>query len=264
MKNCEQFREWVEAYALGALDADERAALDAHLASGCMDCARAAEEARDLVSYLAYLAPDQIPAPTVKDRLMRTVLAEARALRSPVPVSRTRTVWAWMGVAALVTLTLFSAWDVWRLRNRLRDADDRTAKLIRNDLSLQEQLALTQREVSIFTDPASVEISLLPQNPQTPPLKLKWHAQLGMVVTGQQVPLPAGNRVFQLWLIPKAPGSKPVPSLTLRPSLDGRFVLPVLNPPKLMAETKALAITEEPAGGSPQPTTAILWVGGVS
>jgi anti-sigma-K factor RskA len=36
------------------------------------------------------------------------------------------------------------------------------------------------------------------------------------------------------------------------------------NPPEVMAETKALAVTEEPAGGSPQPTSTPIWVGGVS
>ena len=34
MKNCDQFRELFEAYALGSLDAAERAALEAHLATG--------------------------------------------------------------------------------------------------------------------------------------------------------------------------------------------------------------------------------------
>ena len=36
------------------------------------------------------------------------------------------------------------------------------------------------------------------------------------------------------------------------------------DPPDEMAETKALAITEEPAGGSPQPTSTPMWVGGIS
>jgi anti-sigma factor RsiW len=39
MKNCGQFRELFRAYALGALDAEQRAALEAHLAAGCKDCA---------------------------------------------------------------------------------------------------------------------------------------------------------------------------------------------------------------------------------
>jgi hypothetical protein len=67
-----------------------------------------------------------------------------------------------------------------------------------------------------------------------------------------------------LWLIPKAPGDKPIPSLTVRPDADGKFALLVLNPPELMAATKALAITEEPAPGSSQPKTTPRWVGGVS
>ena len=46
-----------EAYALGALDAAELAAFEAHLAIGCATCAQGVAEARWLVSQLAYLAP---------------------------------------------------------------------------------------------------------------------------------------------------------------------------------------------------------------
>jgi anti-sigma factor RsiW len=62
MKNCNQFREIFEAYALGALDAAERISLEAHLATGCKDCAKSVEEARWLVSQLAYLAPEAAPS----------------------------------------------------------------------------------------------------------------------------------------------------------------------------------------------------------
>ena len=58
MVNGDQFRELIEAYALGALDPQERGSLEAHLASGCADCEKALAEARWLVSQLAYLAPD--------------------------------------------------------------------------------------------------------------------------------------------------------------------------------------------------------------
>jgi anti-sigma-K factor RskA len=264
VNNCEQFRELIEAYALGALNADERIALDAHLSTGCMNCAKAIEEARWLVSHLAYLAPDQAPPSALKDRLMQIVRTEAQASRRSIPASRTGAIWTWVGAAALIILTLYSGWEVLQLRDQARVASDRAAQVQRDRQRLQEQLVLTQREVSILTDPASVKIGLLPQNPQAPQLEAMWHSQLGIVVTGQQVPMPAGARVLQLWLIPKAPGNKPVPSLTLRPGPDGKFVLPVFSPPMLMAETKALAITEEPAGGSLQPTTAPRWVGGIS
>jgi hypothetical protein len=67
-----------------------------------------------------------------------------------------------------------------------------------------------------------------------------------------------------LWLIPKKPGAKAIFSLTLRSDADGKCVLLVSNPPVLMATTKALAITEEPAGGSSAPSTLVRWIGSVS
>ncbi len=91
-----------------------------------------------------------------------------------------------------------------------------------------------------------------------------WHAKLGIVVSGLNVPAPAGTRTLQLWLIPKAKDGKPIPSLTLRPDANGKFVLFVANPPNAMEATKALAITEEPAGGSPSPTTKPVWLGAIS
>jgi len=264
VNNCEQFRELIEAYALGALDAQEHAALDAHLSSGCSDCTKAIEEARWAVSQLAYLAPEQAPPLTLKSRLMQTVRSETSTSRRPVLVFRPRTFWTWVGVPALIILTLYSGSNTLRLQEQARQARDTAVEAERNQRKLQEQLALTEREVSILTDAASVRISLLPQNAQAPHLEATWHSELGIVVTGQQIPVPAGSRVWQLWLIPKTQGAKPVPSLTVRPDPNGKFVLPVFTPPKLIAETKALAITEEPAGGSPQPTTAPRWVGGIS
>ena len=52
--------------------------------------------------------------------------------------------------------------------------------------------------------------------------------------------------------------------MTLRPDADGTFDLLVANPPDSPSGTKSLAITEEPAGGSPQPTSTPIWVGAVA
>ena len=46
--------------------------------------------------------------------------------------------------------------------------------------------------------------------------------------------------------------------------LDELVVLLVANPPDALDATKALAITEEPAGGSQAPTTKPIWVGTIS
>ena len=265
MKNCDQFREMFEAYALGALDDQESAALEAHLATGCKDCAKAVDEARWVVSQLAYLAPEAKPSDILKGRLMQTVRAEAQ-LTSPSTLARGIAIplWMWAGVAALLALTVYSTWNSQQLGEKIKAANERAAALFEQRRDLEAELERTKRESIILTDPASVKISLAPQDPQALPLEAKWHARLGIVLTGLKVPAPPGNRVLQLWLIPKAPGGKPIPSLAVRPDADGKFDLLVANPPELMEQTKALAITEEPEGGSPAPTTPVRWVGAIS
>jgi hypothetical protein len=52
--------------------------------------------------------------------------------------------------------------------------------------------------------------------------------------------------------------------MTFWPDADGTLTAMIENPPEALSETQALAITEEPMGGSLQPTSAPMWVGGVS
>jgi anti-sigma factor RsiW len=282
VSNCDQFREMYEAYALGALDPAERTALEAHLASGCAECAKAVAEARWLVSQLAYLAPEASTSDMLKGRLMQTVRSEAK---SSLPVSTGITTtpsgipyWLSAGIAALLLLTLYFAWDAHRLKQELRAANERNQRneqmiastqhqgaASQQELTaMQEQMAKMRRENAILTDPASVKITLAAQKIQAPQMVAMWHAKYGIVLTGQKVPMPSGDRVLQLWLIPKAPGSKPMPSMTVRPDSNGNFVILVSNPPETSGNTKALAITEEPAGGSAAPTTTPKWVGAMS
>jgi anti-sigma-K factor RskA len=264
VKNCDQLRDMFEAYALGALDAPERAALDAHLTTGCPDCAKSVAEARWLVSQLHYLAPEATPSDVLKGRLMQTVRSEAQAAKPPAPSEAAIPLWMWAGVAALFVATVYSAWNAQRLTREIQRADQNAAIILQHRHALETQLEDARREATILVDPASVKIALASSDPQAPPLEATWHSKLGIVLSGQKVPAPSGDRVLQLWLVPKAPGAKPIPSLTLRPDADGKFVLLVSNPPELMAETKALAITEEPAGGSSAPTSPARWIGGVS
>jgi anti-sigma-K factor RskA len=282
VSNCDQFRELYEAYALGALDPPEHAALQAHLATGCAECAKSVAEARWLVSQLAYLAPEAPASDMLKGRLMQTVRSEAKSAR---PVSATAATtssgipyWLTAGIAALMLLTLYFAWDAHRLKGKLRAATEQNERNTQLVASTQQERAATQRKLSemevqmanmhretaILTDPASVKITLAAQKIQAPQMVAMWHAKYGIVLTGQKVPMPSGNRVLQLWLIPKAPGGKPMPSMTVRPDASGNFVILVSSPPASGRDTKALAITEEPAGGSAAPTSAPKWVGAMS
>jgi len=264
VSNCDQFRELIEGYALGALDAEERTAFEAHLASGCQDCAKAVEEARWVVSQLGYLAPDAQPSELLKGRLMQTVREEALRAEGSEKSKGKIPIWMWAGVAALLFVTLYSVRATRRLQIDIEITRQRAAEILQQRRELDAQLQLAKREARILTDPKSKKIMLPPRDSEMPLLEAMWHPELGLCVMGQKVPMPANKRVFQLWLIPKTPGEKPMPLQTLWPDADGRLDHIVENTPEPMWNTRAIAITEEPEGGSPQPTSEPMWVGGVS
>ena len=259
MSDCEQFRELYESAALGALNDAERAAFDAHLATGCPTCTSAMEEARLLVSWLAYLAPEAEPSSMLKGRLMRTVRAEARApKRSAAPF------WLWAGVAALLLISIYSGWQVQRLRRELSDLQAQSAAIAEQRAKLEKERADAERTALILADPLSIQVAMpQPAEKGAPPMRAYWHSRLGIVVAGVRIPAPAANRTLELWLLPKAPGRKPIPAGFVRPQEDGTFVLLVASPAAAPGETKALAITDEPEGGSAQPTTTPRWVGAI-
>ena len=261
----DQFQELIEAYAMGSLDAADRALIEAHLATGCAECAKALEEARWLVSQLAYLAPNAEPSDMLKGRLLQTVRSEVAWQESVRGASIPW--WLWAGVAALLVFSVYSAWNEQQLRRAVANLQQQ-AEAQRAERQKLEQELLTAKlqahEAMIWSDPKSKKIMLPPKDPKMPQLEAMWHPEMGLVVRGWKVPNPGDKRVLQLWLIPKKPGAKPMPAMTFWPDANGKFSAIVENPPDTMSDTQALAITEEPIGGSPQPTSQPMWVGGVS
>ena len=270
----EQIRELIEAYALGALDAQERAALEAHLAGGCAECVKALEEARWAASQLAYLAPEAQPSEMLKGRLLQTVQAEVAHSASAPAGGRRYEIprynepwWLWAGVAALLIFSAYLIWNTGRLQKQIGTLRAQVDAQVRARVRLDQELAAAKtqaHEAMIWSDPKSVKIKLPAKDPKMPMLEAMWHPEMGLCVKGWNVPSAGKNRVLQLWLIPKKAGAKPMPSMTFWPDASGTFTAMVENPPVGMAETQALAITEEPMGGSLQPTGTPMWVGGVS
>jgi len=262
----DQIRELIEAYALGALDEQERAAVATHLASGCPDCTKALEEARWLVTQLVYLAPSAEPSASLRARLLQELRSESfpaqvaeiksRPAKAGIPF------WMWAGVAALLLLTTYSAWTVKKQQGTIVDIQTQLNAAVKQREELQQELTAAKHEAVILTDPDSKKFMIWPSDKQMPKLEAAWHPDMGIYVSGQKVPMPGKNRVLQLWLISKS--GKPMPSRTFWPDSKGKVDLMIDDPPEVMAQTKALAITEEPMGGSPQPTTTPMWVGGVS
>src|ERR1700722_11193699 len=144
------------------------------------------------------------------------------------------------------------------------DMGRREAAELKERKQLEDELTMAKHEAWILTDPSSKKIMIMPSDKSMPMVEAMWHPKMGIYVTAQQMPMPKNNKVLQLWLIPKTPGAKPMPSHVFWPDANGKIGEMVANPPDDMGDTKALAITEEPPGGSPQPTSTPMWVGGVS
>lgn len=264
MSNQDQFREMAESYALGALDAEERAAFEAHLAS-CPECAKEVEEARVVVSELAHLAPPAQPAKELKERILREVHAEGTSMANMAAARPAVPWWMWAGVTALIVLTFYSTWNARRLQIDIRRLEEQVLIEQERRETLQGELAALQMQARILEDPRSKKIMLPAKDPKMPQLEAMWNPEFGLCLMGHEVPMPGQNRAFQLWLIPKAQGSKPMPVHSMMwPDADGKLMHVVANLPENMSDTKAIAITEEPETGSPQPTSEPMWSGELS
>lgn len=224
------------AYALGALDAAERAAFEAHLAT-CAECRAEVQAFRETAAQLAAGAGGATPSGDLRER----VLAEARRVR-PIRTAR-RFSAAWLAAAAgfVLALLLGSAW--WRERDERRELATRVAE---------------QNELLTSLLAPDVGVANLAASGRPPSARLFWDAKRQRVVVAVfNLPPAAAGRTYQLWAIAK--GQAPVSVGTFNTSGDGsvRTVFPA--PPGVAFHLTA--VTEEPAGGSPQPTQTPFLVG---
>lgn len=255
MNDCAQLRQDYEAYALGVLDPEERAEIDAHLNRGCPDCTTGVAQARQLVAQLAYLAPEvEPPAP-----LRRKVLERVGVVSAPARL-RTLPVWAWAAAAALALFSIFSSYQVSRLSDELARLTARIESERARGRELEAQLRSYERMQAIVSSPEMRAVSLRPAAAPQPVIRAFWNEQLGIVLSANQMPAPASDRTYQLWVVPKK--GAPIDAGIFRPDAAGT-VLVVSQPNARIADAAALAITDEPAGGRPTPTLPPMWAGAV-
>jgi len=236
---------WLELaapYALGALSPDERAEFEAHLAT-CATCRAEVQALRDVAGLLAHAAPDSAPPPELRERILR----EARRLRPfgtrRVPVT------PWLAAAACFLLALGTGYGYLRERG----AREQAARAL---FAAQDTLAARDSLVATLLSP-DVGTAALAGAGRPPSARLFWSPSRHRVVMAvfNLPPAPAG-RTYQLWAIAQG---KPVSLGIFNTAPDGRLTAAMVVPPNLSFEVTA--VTEEPAGGSPQPTQQPFLVG---
>jgi anti-sigma-K factor RskA len=266
---CEQLEQLYDEYALGVLEGEERAELEEHLARACPTCTPGVAAARGFISQLALAAPDVEPPAELRAKIMDSVKASGEALRgitqvipaNPAEKKTSFPAWAWLVAAMLALITGYSVRQMNRQNDQLAELRKEMKVATMQTQALQNQLEMDRMVSSVMLSSDSKQLKLEPADKNMPVVHAYLHPHMGVAITADQMPSMPSARTLQLWYVPKS--GKPVSAAIFHPDSSGQvaFVAPVTIP---LNEIAALAVTDEPAGGSPQPTTAIAWIAKVS
>ena len=282
----EQAREALEALALDALDASERGVVMAHVAT-CVICQRELAALENTVGELAYAATPIPMSPAQRDRIRARLMARAAADRAPAepaagvtplrvesgrapsrgdmaplrpytPARRAVGAAAWMAMAAsLVAIVGVGAFLKARgerdaARESLAAVQAATGTQVATLDSLGATLRTREQMIANLIGPQVAVMTLTSTMPAAPTARMFWDQQQGMwTFVGHHIPMPKTGRTYQMWLV--TPTAK-ISAGTFMPSQDGEVMMQASHvmPKDSLA---AVAVTEEPMGGSAQPTT---------
>jgi len=222
---CEELRGEYGAWALGIAEEPERSEIGAHLARKCPDCEAGVRSAMATVAAFSGAVTESDPPKRLRSRVVAMVAPEPKRAFVFLP-------WA---VSALLAIALVSV--AIPGRQSTKENPDVT-KLTQALTILNDPVA---RDVT-FGDPAARgRVFVSPK---------------GVVLIAAHLPALEANRTFELWILPTT--GNPVPAGTFH----GESISNGSNASSAVyvyqgstANAAAVAVTVEPEGGSPQPTT---------
>jgi anti-sigma-K factor RskA len=247
-----QFAEDLSLYALGALEGEERTALEEHL-DGCASCRRELEKLRGDMALMALSAAGPAPPMRARSRLMTAVSLDTRA--TPIVVKK-RSWWGaygWVAAAAMTVVAIF----FWKQTDQMAQ---RMASLHNEFSAQQAELERVKSVVTTLTAPDAQVVTVAapnaPPQPQGKAIYVRDRSSLVFIVSN--MPAPPAQKAYELWLIPQE--GAPIPAGVFKPNAHGSAT--VVNPPlPAGVEAKAFAITVEPEAGSLTPTLPIVMLG---
>jgi anti-sigma-K factor RskA len=224
-------RDDAATWVLGALDDAEARDFAAHL-PGCERCIADVAALQPVVDVLPMAAPPMAPPPALKGRIMAVVESEAQLLRAagpeadrpPLPAPRRIVGWR-------------------RLFGALRPLPA---------AALATALLAVGVLVGVLASGGSDTTVIRGFAPQGAQVALKVSDHKGHLEMTAMPRLPTG-RTYQMWLV-RGKG-KPVSAGTFTVARDGSADVDVDGSLK---DTDQLLVTQEPSGGSAQPTSAPL------
>ena len=256
-------------YELGTLEGEELREIQALLKSKDTAATAALEEARSTVATLGLTAPEEEPSPAIKGRLMAAIASEKSGrsapsigpgrdvVSMPPPPRSAAANWVAWAAAACLLVAAFVGWRNAQTRQtELAEAQVQMERLEADRDRLAQDVEEYERVLRILSGPETRAVSLTATG--NPRVNAYWNQQLGLVLAGSNLAAPDPGRTLQLWIVPK--DGAPVSVDVFTPEADGSTLL-VAAPDFSIQDAAALAISDEPAGGSPAPTTTPIWVG---
>jgi anti-sigma-K factor RskA len=256
MKSHETFDELAAVYAVGALDGEDLARFEGHLAEGCPLCAATLRDSGEALDRLALSGTPAVPPPEVKAALLARVAASRPSRRAPAGAGWVP--WAAATAAAAVIAAMItgglvaSRYDA-RLGQMARDTAAVRERLQRSEAALRDQVAVYRGAVELLPDPATRVVVLHGAGPSPEAsARMIWHDKAGgHLFVANLPPAPAG-KAYELWTLG---GRAPEPAGTFQVDAAGRATHHV-EPPA--APPAKFAVTLEPEAGVPAPTGPIV------
>jgi anti-sigma-K factor RskA len=249
----EELRELAAGYALGALGAEEAAAVEAAL-PGDADLRREVESFRAVAGAMLTSEPPMAPAHELRGRWLDRARGNGGARAIAERRSETRGAGNVIAIRALGTLLAASLVVAVTLGVQVRDA--------RHELDTAQAM-IEQRERQLNTvleaENALHVAVLRPAALGETGVQVYWNVRQkrGMLHAFHLTPAPAG-RAYQLWVIRDG---TPVSVRVFNSDVDGHALVEQLDLPDSADGVSLVAITVEPASGSPQPTSAPIMAG---
>lgn len=252
----QDLKELAAAYSLGALGPVESRAFEAYLATN-PDAQREVAEYREVGALLA-LGTTASSTPTLPADLRARVLARATAGRD-TPIRRSAPWVPWAALAASLLAVVGLALKQSALREELAARDSTIVGLQQTVATREQKIREREAELNSILDPGITLTRLASTQAPEPGIQLFWNhrTNVAMVHAFRLTPAVA-KQVYQLWFIPKK--GKPIPSVTFNSEANGHAMVQQVAVPEGV-ELTAAAVTVEPEGGSPQPTTPVVLIG---
>jgi anti-sigma-K factor RskA len=228
------YRENIPAYALGALDAEETAALEAHLRT-CATCRDELAAYRATSDHLLLGLPPQMPSKALRRRLQGQ-LPSARKLYRPRLSWSLGRVAAGIAILALLALNAFFIFQVRALQSQ--------------QARLMDQIENGQMALVMLSYPHSQSFPINEANVTGSFLIDKEYNNAVLILRG--LPPLANDQTYQVWLI--APNGERTSAGLIRPQTNVPFISEPIYSTQDLANYVSVGMTIEPAGGSDGPT----------